>query len=245
MSDASIAGVILDVGGTLWPDNWHNSEADVAERDTRIAAALGISDTHATEVGRALEAAAATREATQLQQDNVTSIRSAAAELGLQLSDAEILGVRRAMCIPASGRIHLFPNARELLATIKALGLDCVLLSNATWRDAEAYGRDLDELGVSRFVDAVVTSLDAGWRKPHPRTYERALAAIGCVAADCVMIGNSEENDILPALALGMRAIRVAIEEPRPDRSAAHAITGSLHEAADVVRSWIWADAAV
>jgi FMN phosphatase YigB (HAD superfamily) len=44
------------------------------------------------------------------------------------------------------------------------------------------------------------------------------------------MIGNSESLDIAPAKALGMSAIRVAIEEPMPSDSHADHVIGSLEE---------------
>ena len=34
----------------------------------------------------------------------------------------------------------------------------------------------------------------------------------------------------------------VAIEEPRPASSAAHAICGSLHEVSGILRSWVWSE---
>ncbi len=52
------------------------------------------------------------------------------------------------------------------------------------------------------------------------------------------MIGDSEEKDIAPAKRLGMRAIRVAIEEPGPQHSEADAIGTSLSDIADVVARW-------
>jgi FMN phosphatase YigB (HAD superfamily) len=56
------------------------------------------------------------------------------------------------------------------------------------------------------------------------------------------MIGNSEANDIQPALALGMRTIRVAIEEPPPTASAAHAVVTSLAAVPAVVGHWMATD---
>jgi FMN phosphatase YigB (HAD superfamily) len=52
------------------------------------------------------------------------------------------------------------------------------------------------------------------------------------------MVGNSEAKDVLPARALGIRTIRVAIEEPPPAISAADAVTSSLDEVARLLTSW-------
>ncbi len=51
------------------------------------------------------------------------------------------------------------------------------------------------------------------------------------------MIGNSEDNDILPACSLGIRTLRVTIEEPAPAVSAASRIVGSLTEATRMLQT--------
>ncbi len=49
------------------------------------------------------------------------------------------------------------------------------------------------------------------------------------------MVGDSEPNDIEPAHARGMLAIRVAIEEPPPPASIADEVSTSLFEVADLL----------
>src|SRR5207237_1256421 len=58
-----------------------------------------------------------------------------------------VMQVRRAMAIPIDGQFQPLPGARELLATIRELGLRCVVASNPYWRDAESYWDDLRLLG--------------------------------------------------------------------------------------------------
>src|SRR5258708_35263615 len=82
-----------------------------------------------------------------------------------------------AMCVPAVLRIRLFPGARELLVSIKNLGLKCVIFSNAVWRDAAAYWRGFRALGIARLPHAGVSSGDACVRKPHPRAFDKTAAA--------------------------------------------------------------------
>ena len=48
-----------------------------------------------------------------------------------------------------------------------------------------------------------------GWVKPDPKIYLCALDQAGCTASDSIMIGDSWEKDIRPALAVGMRAIHI------------------------------------
>ncbi|OIQ95635.1 phosphoglycolate phosphatase [mine drainage metagenome] len=50
---------------------------------------------------------------------------------------------------------------------------------------------DLRGLGAAGLVDVVVTSVDVGWRKPHPAIYAAALNALGVDARDAVFVGDS------------------------------------------------------
>jgi putative hydrolase of the HAD superfamily len=142
------------------------------------------------------------------------------------------------MCIPARHRVSLFPDARELLATIKHEGLRCVVFSNTVWRRARSYWRDFEAFDVAHLVDAVVASVDLGVRKPHRAMFEASADAGGISLDRCVVIGNSERLDVEPARALGLRVLRVAIEEPVPHTSQADRTASSLHEAAEVLQTW-------
>jgi HAD superfamily hydrolase (TIGR01509 family) len=146
--------------------------------------------------------------------------------------------VVRALCEPAAQRIQLFPGTRELLLAQRQLGLRCVVLSNTTFRGTAEYWQDFRDFGVAELLDGVITSMDVGYRKPHPAIFEAAVAEAGCQPSACVMVGNSEQNDVEPAVALGMCAIRVAIEEPQLAHSAAHAVASSLEEVIAILRRW-------
>jgi putative hydrolase of the HAD superfamily len=147
--------------------------------------------------------------------------------------------VRRAMAIPIDDRFRPLPGAVELLATIRALGLRCVIASNTYWRDAESYWDDFELLGMASYVDAVVTSVDAGHLKPHPAVFEMSVRAAGVTAQECVVIGNKEVNDIEPALAMGMRAILVYPDDPPPASSRADAVAPDLWECARALKAML------
>jgi FMN phosphatase YigB (HAD superfamily) len=117
--------------------------------------------------------------------------------------------------------------------------LRCVVLSNTMVRGAAEYWQDFRDFGVADLLDGVVTSLDVGFRKPHPAIFQAGVKAAGCDPGACVMVGNSEVNDILPAAQFGMRTIRVAIEEPSPTDSAADAVATSLDNVQAILRAWV------
>jgi putative hydrolase of the HAD superfamily len=148
------------------------------------------------------------------------------------------VAIRRALCQPARAGVQLFPGAVQLLADIRRLGVRCVIVSNVQVRGAAEYWRDFADLGVAECIDKIVTSLDVGFRKPNPAIFEAAIRAAASDAASCVMVGNSEVKDIRPAVAMGLRAIRVAIEEPLPNTTAAHAMVDNLASVSDMLQGW-------
>jgi FMN phosphatase YigB (HAD superfamily) len=223
---------LVDVGGTLWPDQLtaHVTVDACLEELRRLLPELDAAHVLATLRSELRH------DDRSLLQDTHALLARALRSLGANTTELDVVAVRRCLCTPAVPDVHLFPGAIELLAGLHAVGLRCVIVSNVQVRGALEYWRDFTDLGMAHLVDAVVTSLDVGFRKPHPAFFEAALAEAGCTSAECVMIGNSESNDIQPTVALGMRAIRVAIEEPAPTASAADAVATDLEAVLGVVK---------
>ena len=158
---------------------------------------------------------------------------------GLVPDALTIFRIRRAMSIPVDGRFQPLPGSADLLRTIHELGLRTVIASNTYWRDADSYWDDFRMLGVAEFVDDIVTSVDAGRLKPHPAVFEMAMSRAGTRPERCLVIGNSEENDVVPALALGMWTILVHPDDPKPTASRAHVVAADLRECAEAVRDML------
>ncbi|MBO0760606.1 MAG: HAD family hydrolase [Candidatus Dormibacteraeota bacterium] len=127
-----------------------------------------------------------------------------------------VRALRRALALPVAGRIDLLPGAPDLLQGGRRRGLSTVVLSNTDYRDAEIYARDLAALGVADLLDAIVSSVDLGLRKPHPAAFGAALRQAGCRPGEAMMVGNTPWADIEPARALGLHAVQVAIDDPPP-----------------------------
>jgi FMN phosphatase YigB (HAD superfamily) len=155
-------------------------------------------------------------------------------------TDAQTVArIRRAMALPVADRMQPLPGAIELLAEIRSMGLRTVIASNTYWRDAESYWEDFRLLGMADNIDAIVTSVDAGHLKPHPAVFEMAMRVAATPAERCVVIGNREENDIDPALALGMRTILVYPDDPKPASSRADAVAPDLWECAKALKAML------
>jgi putative hydrolase of the HAD superfamily len=106
---------------------------------------------------------------------------------------------------------ELYEDARPVLEDLRAHGLKLGLVSNGI--------RDLS-LFVAHHaleVDAIVDSRTHGWVKPHESIFRVALERLGTDASDTVMVGDSLEEDVEGARAVGMRALLVDRHDRHPD----------------------------
>jgi FMN phosphatase YigB (HAD superfamily) len=239
---------LIDVGGTLWPNSWPFRETDGAGRHQRVGAAMPMLDAARVDalVADLIASSRIGDEARAISTETPTTIAAAevliAASLerqGLPADAQTVARIRRAMALPVADRMKPLPGATELLAEIKALGLRTVIASNTYWRDAASYWEDFRLLGMAPYIDDIVTSVDAGHLKPHPAVFEMAMRVARTPAERCVVIGNREENDIEPALALGMKTILVHPDDPKPASSRAHAVAPDLWECAKALKAML------
>jgi HAD superfamily hydrolase (TIGR01662 family) len=108
-------------------------------------------------------------------------------------------------------QFELYDDARPALAALRTHGLRLGLLSN-TERDL---GLFVDHHGLD--VDAVLTSRLHGKTKPHASIFTRMLELLDVAPEEAVMVGDTIEDDVEGARAVGMRAILVDRERLYPD----------------------------
>ena len=132
---------------------------------------------------------------------------------------------------------ELYEDTLPVLAALREHGLRIGLVSN-TGRDLKAFieHHSLD-------VDAAVSSGAHGKTKPHPAIFRSALEQLGASPEETAMVGDSPEDDVEGARALGMRAFLVdredrfpELEERLPDLLALPAALG-LSDAGRTTRS--------
>jgi putative hydrolase of the HAD superfamily len=98
-----------------------------------------------------------------------------------------------------------YPDALDALRTLREGGHAMVVVSNWDCSLPDWLG----PTGLLELVGGVVTSADAGAAKPDAEVFRRALALAGVEAADAVHVGDSLDNDVEGARALGIRPILV------------------------------------
>jgi HAD superfamily hydrolase (TIGR01549 family) len=105
----------------------------------------------------------------------------------------------------------LYEDTLPVLDELRASGLKLGLVSNT--------GRDLAEFVRHHRleVDAALGSRAHGWTKPHATIFQALLEALEVAPAEAVMVGDSLEEDVEGARALGIGAILLDREHRHPD----------------------------
>lgn len=121
-----------------------------------------------------------------------------------ELVEVDLGTVRDALL--AALRFSEFDDVRPALEGLRARGVRLVVVSN--W-DMSLH-KVIDDLGLRALLDGVITSAEAGVRKPSPRIFQMALNIAGVAAADAVHVGDSLEEDVAGARAAGIEAILIS-----------------------------------
>jgi putative hydrolase of the HAD superfamily len=110
-----------------------------------------------------------------------------------------------------SENFELYEDVFPVLEELRGAGLRLAVVSNGI--------RDLTEFVAHHRldVDAIVDSRSHGRVKPHPTIFQSALDQLGVDAAEAVMVGDSLEDDVEGARALGMRAVLIDREDRHPE----------------------------
>ena len=105
----------------------------------------------------------------------------------------------------AALRFTPYPDARPALAALAERGDRLLIVSNWDCSLPEW----LAPAGLLEHVERVVTSAEVGVAKPGRGIFEQALEAAGAPASAAVHVGDSLDNDVAGARAVGIRAILV------------------------------------
>jgi HAD superfamily hydrolase (TIGR01509 family) len=117
-------------------------------------------------------------------------------------------------------RFRAYPDSAPALADLRRRGLTLVCVSNWDCSLPDV----LERCGLREALDGVVTSAEAGARKPDPEIFAPALALAGVGANAALHVGDTVSEDVEGARAAGIAALHL-------DRSGAGEIA-SLAEVA-------------
>lgn len=67
----------------------------------------------------------------------------------------------------------------------------------------------LEKMGLKHRFDAVVLSVEVGWRKPHPEIYATALESLGAQADQAVFVGDTHAADFIGPERAGIKSFLI------------------------------------
>ena len=124
----------------------------------------------------------------------------------------------------------LYPDVAPTLSKLKAAGYWLGLAGNQPdWAES-----DLRAMGLP--VDMIAASARWGVEKPSPAFFERLIRESGFAPSKIAYVGDRLDNDVLPAIAAGMRAVFIRrgpwgrIQARWPEAAASHAVIDGLDE---------------
>ncbi len=98
---------------------------------------------------------------------------------------------------------ELYEDVMPVLAELRQAGVKLGLVSNSA-RDVRDFARHH-----ALAIDAGISSFHHGKTKPHGSIFKAVLELLEVPPGDAAMVGDTLEDDIAGALALGMRAVLV------------------------------------
>lgn len=98
---------------------------------------------------------------------------------------------------------RIYPDVIPTLEALRAQGYHLGVISNFAWRLPEL----VEGLGLTSYFDHVLTSARAGYRKPRPEIFHRALDAVGARPGATLYVGDDPVCDVEGARGAGLRSL--------------------------------------
>jgi putative hydrolase of the HAD superfamily len=133
-------------------------------------------------------------------------LRKIGTKRGISLDDKQWKHFAWLWYEPLSKIATIESGIKETLSALKKLGLKLGIVSN-TFVSGESLEKHLDQVGILDFFTVRVYSYEFDFRKPDPRIFKIAAERIGEAAENILFVGDRIDNDIKPALQLGMTPV--------------------------------------
>lgn len=137
--------------------------------------------------------------------DSLEVLKEVGAKLGVKLSAPQWEEFAWLWYEPLSRRARIEEGLPESLAQLTRMGLKLGIVSN-TFVNRATLQRQLQLVGLLEFFPVQLYSYEFHVRKPSTEIFRIAAAKIAEPPRNILFVGDRIDNDILPALASGMRA---------------------------------------
>ncbi len=209
-----LRAVIFDLGGTLMYEraSWHDITAQGDEALTRYLIDQGMElnlSTFPIEFRRRLGEYFSQRERDLLETSYTFVLIELLKDKGYTNLPDEV--VRKALDSLFSITQTNWVLEEDALPTLKKLerdGYRMGLISNAG--DDQDVHQLVRRFGISVYFDFILTSAACSYRKPHPRSFELAIANWYFLPSETVMVGDNLDADIRGAKNAGLYAVWIS-----------------------------------
>lgn len=89
------------------------------------------------------------------------------------------------------------PGSIETLAQLREHGYRIAIITNGQVEDQAA---KVEAIGIRHLIERIITSEEAGYRKPDPRIFQYAIKQLGASLHTAYVVGDSADSDIKGAL---------------------------------------------
>jgi putative hydrolase of the HAD superfamily len=118
---------------------------------------------------------------------------------------------------------ELYPDTLESLETLKSEQFSLAIVSN--WNSS--LRKVVDGLHLTDYFEFLISSAEAGSKKPSPKIFQLALEQAGVEPSRAVHVGDTYQADILGARRAGIRGIML---DRRGDEHKDHEVITNLGE---------------
>ena len=101
-------------------------------------------------------------------------------------------------------KTHLFPHAIDVLEHLKHQKIELHIITNGF---NEVQFIKLEKSGLQPFFSEIITSENAGVKKPDPQIFNYSMSLAKTIAQESLMIGDEPEIDVKGALDVGMKGL--------------------------------------
>ena len=130
--------------------------------------------------------------------------------------------------------VEYIPKAENMLKDLSK-NYTMVIATNAGQSDTDAMIKALKRVNADTYFNYYFSSKDLGYEKPDELFFETIINNIGVKAAECVMIGNIYEKDIVGAKDIGMHTILFNENKVKDIYQKADFIVNSMYDIISIV----------
>jgi len=242
----TLRAVVFDLGHTVWdfaPTEQSRRYA-VLQLHGRLRAALGEATPDPRALDRAFTGTVARwierwNDGTDglVQEPSEELVRQLLASLDVSVPEALLPDLTEAVLGLETSMPALEPDSLAAIATLHGRGLAMGCITNTLVLE-EGIVETLTRLGLLRYFEVRIASSAAGYRKPHPSLFRRALAGLDVAPHEAVFVGDRLVDDVSGARGAGMRTVLTHQYRQEPVEGAAvapDAVIRRLAELPDVL----------